>query len=225
MRSGHGAAATDTSLVQVLSLYLLLLCFFILLFQMSRVEELRSKAVAGSLNAAFAANGRPTEDPETLTAMDGTALADARLRDALGDLVRTALPLAEVAVVKPGEAYVVTIPEQAAFLPGTALLRPAVEPVLARMAAAAARGEGDVAFGIEVTVAAPPIPPDALAAGEPLAIGRAGALAAALVAAGARPGTVAAGVEQGVAGDVRLLFRPDGRGKAHARAATAGGPP
>jgi len=221
MTSGHGAgtAATDTALVQVLSLYLLLLCFFILLFQMSRVEELRSQAVAGSLNAAFAANGRPTDDPATLTSMDGTALVDALFRDTVGDLVRTALPLAEVAVVKPGEDYLVAMPAEAVFPHDGALLRPAAEPVVARMAAATAAGEAGIAFRVEVTVAAPWITPDQLAAGEPLAVARAGALAAALIAAGARPGMVSAGVAQGAVDGVRLVFRPDERDRGRARRA------
>lgn len=204
-----GAKQRDSSLVQVLSLYLLMLCFFILLFQMSRVEELKATKVAGSLNAAFAANGRPTDDARAFTSMEGSVLVDAAFEKRIGDLVRAALPLARVDVISAGEVYEIRSPLADIFLAESALLDPSAEPFVGRLAVALASRERGFGFTLKALVSGDWITPDQLARAEPLAIARAGRLASSLLAAGAPVGLVSAGVEQGDLDELRLVFRTD----------------
>lgn len=58
----------DPILLQVLSLYLLLLAFFILLNNISNASAARERLVVGSLNSAFSSTGRETESPPVFTA-------------------------------------------------------------------------------------------------------------------------------------------------------------
>ncbi|NQU71082.1 MAG: hypothetical protein HQ514_11065, partial [Rhodospirillales bacterium] len=64
----------DPTLLQILSLYLLLLAFFVLLFNLSRTEELKSNSVARSLNTSFSRKGQPQEEPEIFVSAEGDVI-------------------------------------------------------------------------------------------------------------------------------------------------------
>ena len=96
-------------LVQVLSLYLLLLAFFVVLNTISRVEEARLKAVSGSLNETFAAVGLPADHSLRITSNEGEVLADAVLFQRLGSLIKTELAIAEVTEITLGRTLEVSV--------------------------------------------------------------------------------------------------------------------
>jgi hypothetical protein len=194
-------------LIQVLSVYLLLLAFFILLNNVASVETARSKAVAGSLRSTFASEGRLTEFPTVQTSALGTVLADAALEERLGVLVRTELGFAELRVIEPGRTLELSLGERALFRGGGIAIDPLRRAFVERIAAIVADPPVGVRYDTDILLAGALLPARSgagAAVDEPAA--RAAFLAAVLIGAGAPGSTVAAGVESGREGRLRLLF-------------------
>ena len=93
-------AIHDPIFIQVLSLYLLLLAFFILLNNVSSAEAARERLVAGSLNSTFASKGRETESPAVFASKSGNFLSDPDFENRLSALVKTDLALARFKVLE-----------------------------------------------------------------------------------------------------------------------------
>ena len=77
----------DPTLIQVLSLYLLLLAFFVILFNISKVEQFRTSVVTESLNSTFNDSGQTTETPVPLTSAQGRVIADHAFQRRIGQLI------------------------------------------------------------------------------------------------------------------------------------------
>ncbi len=92
-------------LLQVLSLYLLLLAFFVVLNSIASVDDARSKAVSGSLNSTFASFGTLAKEAKLLTSSMGNVIADVAFLSKVGKLVRTELSLAKIAVISPARQF------------------------------------------------------------------------------------------------------------------------
>jgi hypothetical protein len=193
-------------LIQVLSLYLLLLAFFVLLNNVSSVETARSKAVAGSLQSTFATEGRPTMAPAVFTSILGNAIADAALEERVGELVRTEIGIAEFHVIVPGRVMEIVLGERDLFRgPGIAI-DPRHRGFVEELARIVATPPPGVRYDVDLLIAGgllqemePGAPLD-----EPAA--RSAFLADVLTDAGAPAASVAAGVETGDPGQVRLKF-------------------
>lgn len=193
-------------LIQVLSLYLLLLAFFVLLNSISSAETARSRAVAGSLQFTFAAEGRPTLSPAVFTSSLGHVIADAALEERIGELVLTEIGLAEFRVVMPGRVMELALGERALFRGGGVAIDPRHRRFVERLAEIVASPPAGVRYDVDVLLAGVLLPetaPDA-PLDEPAA--RAAFLADVLTDAGAPAASVAAGVETGAPGRVRLEF-------------------
>ncbi len=91
----------DPTLIQVLSLYLLLLAFFVILFNISKVEQFKTTAVTDSLNSTFANRGQPTENPAPLASVLGSIVADPAFQQRIGQLITAEIPISEVKEIKP----------------------------------------------------------------------------------------------------------------------------
>lgn len=193
-------------LIQVLSLYLLLLAFFVLLNNISSVETARSRAVAGSLQSTFAAEGRRTLSPAVFTSSLGHAIADAALEERIGELVRTEIGLAEFQVVMPGRVMELVLGERDLFRGGGVAIDPRHRRFVERLAAIVASPPVGVRYDVDVLMAGVLLP--GMAPGAPLdePAARAAFLADVLTAAGAPAASVSAGVETGAPGRVRLEF-------------------
>lgn len=194
-------------LIQVLSVYLLLLAFFILLNNVASVETARSKAVAGSLRSTFASDGRPTDHPARLTSALGTVLADAALEERLGALVRTELDFAELRVIEPGRTLELSLNERALFRGDGIAIDPLRRPFVERIAGVVATPPVGVRYDTDILLAGELLPSRGGAGDavdEPAA--RAAFLAAVLIGAGAPAGAIAVGVESGREGWLRMLF-------------------
>ena len=193
-------------LILALSLHLLLLAFFIALTHLSSGgEKGRADAVAGSLNAAFAGAGRPTDKAAVFTASLGNVLADPGPTDRIGDLIRTELAFAAVRDIVPGSLMEVIVDADRLFHGDDVTIDPARRPFFERVAAALADPAPGVRYDLEIAIGTRfgPAKDDAPAR---LAVSRVAQLAAALTGAGAPARSVAAGVEAGSPGRVRLLF-------------------
>lgn len=207
----------DPTLIQVLSLYLLLLAFFVILYNMSKVEQFKSGAVAESLNSAFANRGQTTKTPVALASARGRFITDPAFQQRIGELIAAEIPIAEVREVKPGSVLEARVPVDMLFEDDD--VAPARLQWIERLAGALADAPPGMRYDVDVMVGiATDIDTDgdtdaqAVAVGShrTLSLARAGHLASRLVAAGAPSGHVAAGLERGDPKWVRLLFHVRG---------------
>lgn len=191
-------APRNPLLILVLSLYLLLLAFFVVLNTISHVEVARSKAVSGSLNETFAADGKPADKSLTLISSQGNVLADAAFLSRLGDLIRTELAFAQVKDVQPGRLMAVTMPADSIFIPGREAINPLRRPIIDRVAKALVDPSPGVRYDVDILVGK--------GTADDLVLGRSAFLADVFAKAGAPARSIAAGIEQGSPGQIRLLF-------------------
>ena len=201
----------DPTLLQVLSLYLLLLAFFVLLLNLSRAEEFRKRAVSESLSSAFAGKESAGPGYPAFTAIGGDLLADAGYQREIGELVKSAVPLAQVKVVKAGHVLRARLPVASLFAPRSPLLRSTVQEKLRRVAQALARTPPGIHYDLDIIFGTDGDTDGNTdgggADGPSLPALRAGRFAQELQSGGAPPGTVAAGIERGNPHWVELVFR------------------
>ncbi len=195
-------ARRDPTLILILSLYLLLLAFFILLNNISEVEKARSKAVAGSLQNTFALRGRPTYKPAVLTSAIGNVLGDNSLDRRLGALVRAELRLARFEVIEPGRLMLLRVHEAALFTGLDNEISSTGRRLIDKIATELRNPPPGVRYDVEIRLSR------TRAGGDGLLnrIRRAAALPRALAEAKEWPGTIAGGVEHAGSAEARFLF-------------------
>lgn len=199
----------DPTLVQVLSLFLLLLAFFIVLFNASRFDRGRADAVGESLTSAFRTKGQPTSAPRPFSSMTGDTPGDAQFLEKLGELVRTELEVAEVVTLRPGRILRIRVPTERMFLDGRDEVRPERAGFVASFSRLLGRPEAGRRHKAEIYVGSDWITPDAIRKGVPLPISRVARLTESVIANGALGGTVMAGVRPDDPGAVTIFFRID----------------
>ena len=193
-------------LILALSLHLLLLAFFIALTHLANGgEKKRAEAAAGSLNSVFAGAGTPFSKPVVFTASLGNVLADPAPMERIGNLVRTELGFAAVHTIVPGSVMEVTLDSNRLFRDADVALDPARRPFVTQVASALASPARGVRYDLEIAIGTR-LGPATDDAANTLAVRRVAALATALTGAGAPARSVAAGVEAGSPGRLRLLF-------------------
>ena len=185
-------------LMLVLSLYLLLLAFFVVLNSISNTEISRSQAVSGSLNETFAAQGKPAEKSATLVSSQGNVLAGAAFLSRVGNLIKTELAFATVEDVLPGRVMAVTMSADSLFIPGQEAINPLHRPIVDRVAKALINPSPGVRYDVDILVGK--------SATDDLVLGRSAFLANVFAAAGTPARSIAAGIEQDSPGQLRLLF-------------------
>lgn len=185
-------------LVQVLSLYLLLLAFFVVLNTISRVEEARLKAVSGSLNETFAAVGLPADHSLRITSNEGEVLADAVLFQRLGSLIKTELAIAEVTEITLGRTLEVSVAQSALYVADQAAIAPEHRQLIDDVARAVRQPPRDMRYDVEILLSSEP--------GNELAVARAAYLADVFTAAGVAKRSLLAGLERGGSGKLKLRF-------------------
>ncbi len=186
-------------LLQILSLYLLLLAFFVVLNTISRVEAVRLQAVSGSLNATFSSDGIPVDRADRFTSNEGEVLGDAGFMGRLGSLIRTELAVVKVSEPVPGRLLEVAFPQNELFVPDRSAIITARRTLIDDLASAVRAASPEWRYEIEILVGAEP--------GNALAIARAAILAKRLVAAGVQKRGVLAGVVRGDPASLRLRFQ------------------
>lgn len=162
--------ATGTAnLVLLLSLYLILLAFFILLDSRATPNVPRSKAVIDSLSESFA----PVVSPDAIDPNgEESGSSGDRRRDhrAMATYLKSALPLVEIDDVGAGRVMRVKVDSDALFKTGGVSVRPEALPVLRRMANVLAAQPRGFHHAADLFLAVPFDDP------APLASGRAAAL-------------------------------------------------
>ena len=202
--------------ILVLSLYLLMLAFFVVLNSISNVEVTRLQAVSGSLNETFAAKGKPTDKSITLVSSQGNVFADAAFLSRVGNLIRTEFAFANVEDVLPGRLMVVTMSADSLFIPGREAINPLLRPIIDRVAKALINPSPGVRYDVDILVGK--------SATDDLVLGRSALLANVFAAAGSPARSIAAGIEQDSPGQLRLLFHVRSRNEAKLIFPDGGGP-
>jgi len=200
-------APRNPLLVQVLSVYLLLLAFFVVLNSISHFELARSRAVTGSLNETFSADGLPTPKTVPLVSARGDFVSDAAVLSRVGALISTEFALAEVREVEPGRTMEVTVPVESLFRPGVESIDPLHRPLIEKVAQSLKNPSRGVRYDVDILVMGE--------SGDDLAVGRSAFLASVFVQAGAPRRNVIAGIEHNNSRKLRLLFhvRPEAEGR------------
>lgn len=123
LRDAGAPATGNASTIQFLSLYLLVLAFFILLVTISTFEEVKSRAVMDSLNTTFT-TARPAEtDPTVFTSRAGQILSNPQFMTDIEALFATAVEAAQIEIVQPGRVMRIIMPSEALFFPGESRIR------------------------------------------------------------------------------------------------------
>jgi hypothetical protein len=190
----------------VLSLYLLLLAFFVVLNTISNVEVTRLQAVTGSLNETFSVDGKPADKSVKLISSQGNLFSDSVFLTRIGDLIRTELAFAEIEDVLPGRLMAVAMPADSLFIPGQEAINPLRRPTIDRVAKALINPSPGVRYDVDILVGN--------STADDLVIGRSAYLAKVFTAAGTPARSVAAGIEQDSPGQLRLLFHVRPRNEA-----------
>lgn len=205
IRSGGG------SIIVFLGLYLLLVAFFILLNSISTVEEDKAKEAIFSVNSAFEAVGIPSSRMMRFSSDIGSFAEAATSLVKIGALVKTAISLARVEEVIPGQLMQIEITAEELFVAGEARLKEESNSLLNKVGRILSDPPEDLRFDVEIIVGSEWILPDDLAQGETLEVARAGTLARELRARGAPEGSIVAGIEIGDPNHVRMMFHVRGK--------------
>lgn len=189
-----------------LSLFLLVLAFFILLVTISSVEKVKSRTVMDSLTSAFTSIVPPTTDPTKFQSNEGDIVAGQQMQDTVSDLFATALQVAEVHIVQPGKLMQVKLSANSLFKDATATLNPNQFPLLDRIVAAASGRPAGLRFDMEFVIGTRTGADGALPQTQTLELARAGAFAREMVARGLPPDSIAVGLAPGDPNDVTIWF-------------------
>ena len=188
----------NSLLLQVLSLYLLLLAFFVVLNTISRVEDARRQAVSGSLSETFSSAGIPSDRTVRFTSNEGEFLGDAPFLERLGSLIKTEFSFAEVTQTTAGSLLEVTFSQNKLFVSDANVIAPERRALIDEVAAALRTVRPEWHYDVEILAGADP--------GNALAMARAASLAKLFVAAGVQKRRVLAGLVRGDPGNLRLRF-------------------
>ncbi|MEO5375455.1 MAG: hypothetical protein H7840_14485 [Alphaproteobacteria bacterium] len=182
----------------MLSLFLLLLVFFVVLTAMSSLDGIRTREVSNSLAATFA-EPSPTQPPTTEPHPSGPPPLVTEVRDA----IETAIPAVRIRMVQPGDLMEARFEADALFFPDTATLRPAQGRLLDRLVAALSLPPEGQRTLMEAVVGVDAVLPTT----ETTEVARVGALAREMWRRGAPPDTAVFGLEPGEARMLRMTFR------------------
>ncbi len=133
----------DTGPMMFLSLFLLLLAFFILLTAISTFEETKSREVLSSVASTFKADETRESTAQIVISTIGAVPEPEEVVDDVERLWITAIPIAKVEALKSGRTLQLTVPATEVFLGGEGTIRSDRNDLLRATAyALAARLEG-----------------------------------------------------------------------------------
>jgi len=189
-----------------LSLYVLMLAFFIVLVSMSSYEKIKSRAVMDSLTSTFASLLAPSGELTAFASKEGDFLAAQAFQEQIGAVFSSPIRVARVEVVQPGRLMRAVMASDSLFLSGTAEIREAHIPLLDRIVASLSVVTPGLHYDMEFLIGSVPAPGGLLAVAGTLESTRAGAFARAMSARGAPPDTIAVGVRPGNPGEIVMRF-------------------
>lgn len=216
----------DPNIVAMLSLYLLVLAFFILLNALSKIEEDRARVVMESVNEAFDGRVRSVESLEERPAALDELTDAATLIDELYKLFDSTIPATRARLSADAPVMQLELNADLLFRSGRAALQPGRRLLLKRLAAALL-DERNSRLHLELELLHG-VPADrtgvvAEAGTQSLEIARTGRLVSELVRHGLSPQRLSVGIAPGHAGAVLFVIRVfDAEAGPHGDARAAG---
>lgn len=184
-----------------LSLFLLLLAFFILLNALSTIEPGRSNRVLESVQRAFPSAYRAELGDGLLEGDPGQVIGEAT-RNGIGEIFRQVLPVARVTVEPDGNPIYVEAPVVRVY--GATGLTPAGDRLAARLAGFLAEPPAGSVLELDVLFSADPADRGAARTARARAVSD---MVDAMAGHGIEPALLAAGLEPGISDSVRFVFR------------------
>jgi flagellar motor protein MotB len=189
-----------------LSLFLLILAFFILLVAISTVEDVKSSAVMDSLTSTFAKAQPYITDPTEYTSKDGDIRPGHQFQDQITNLFASTLQVAKVEIVSPGKFMRVSIPTETMFAKDDAELRQVVIPLFDRIVAALSGRPPGLHFDMEFVMGVDYTDKGELPTGQTLAMSRSSGVARELAGRGVPPDAISIGLREGSTDIVTVNF-------------------
>ncbi len=200
------APPSTSTIIQFLSLFLMVLAFFILLVSISSYEKVRFTAVKDSLNSAFKPILPATTNPTLFTSQSGRILAAEEFQGHIEGLFSTALGVEQTEIVQPGRLMRVVMAADSLFEPGTTRLREANLPLLDRLITSLSGHPPGFHFDMEFVIGSD----DKVTGNSPVTqtfqMERTGAFVRSMLARGVPPDTISIGIRQGEPNLVTMWF-------------------
>ncbi|MDA0239031.1 MAG: flagellar motor protein MotB [Proteobacteria bacterium] len=194
LRYVEAATAERASTLQFLSLYLLVLAFFILLVTISTFEEVKSQAVMDSLNTTFA-NARPAEtDPTLFTSRAGQVLSSPQFLTDIQAVFTTAVEAARIEIVHPGRVMRIIMPLESLFFPGESRIRESQVALIDRVIASLNGRPRGVHYDMEFVVGTARTDNGEMPTAQGLPMTRAGVFVREMMSRGVPPDAISIGL-------------------------------
>ncbi|SCA57892.1 putative PPE-repeat protein (Cell mobility) [Candidatus Terasakiella magnetica] len=194
-----------------LSLYLLVLAFFILLVSISSMEEVKSKALMESLSSTFSSVLPPRMDLTAFNATTGEFLAADEFQRQVTGLFSTVIGVVKVDAIQPGRLMRIELDGDGLFELDQDVIREGQYGFMDRLVAALSANPPGLRFEMEFVVPTAWSSQQTLPTDQSLAIRRAGAFARDLLNRGAPPGSVSIGMKGSNDKTVEIWFHIRGR--------------
>jgi hypothetical protein len=188
------SAARNPSLPTLVGLFILILCFFVVLTSISLRDQHRERSVMASLERTFSGEGMATPSAE--------APADQQAKRMLGNLrakLGAEVPLVSGVKAETSDVLMLDLPRNLVFGGSGADAAPGLGQILAQVSRALKTGPADFAYEIEIAITEPVLDEKAVAAGN--------AVAGALRAAGFANDTAMVSLTPGPAEAIALVIR------------------
>ena len=198
--------ANERTAVHLLGLYLILLAFFIMLNALAHREELRAKAVLGSVNSTFSADEELITGPVQATAATGLADSLKGYKDKLRQVYETTTPLAEFPPTQRHDQVEIIVPVTALFESDTAVVLAETDEMLEQIAELLSTNRTGIQPQIEFMLFAGTKPDEITDTSANLSILRAGAFTRDLRSRGVPDARLAPGVGVGDPDTARFRF-------------------
>lgn len=196
----------QSSVSLFLSLFLLVLAFFIMLVSISTIEETKSNQVMDSLTSAFSELLTPRTEPTQFVSKHGDVLQPDAFQAELTDVFTTAVSVAKVDVVVPGRDMRVDLLAREIFEPDSNELRLSRLPLIDRTVASLNRNPPGIRFQVLISLAVEDPALDLSTADAKAVLAQAGAISRLLIERGSPADSVSAGIYRGEPGGMRFDF-------------------
>ena len=209
------AFGEDRGTVVLMSLYLILVAFFIMLNSMAQLEDSRIKEAMGSVKAEFRNELAISKAGPTVLSYDGKAEVVETFHSDVGKLFQENLPIDHVDPVRRGDDLTFAVPVDDLFRPGAVAVRPRARALLDAMAASLNRQRPGYAAMVEMVLGSGLELPDVDEGGDVCEVRRATSLAHALRRRGVAASAIRTGLNPGDPGQISFLFRVRDEDQAH----------
>jgi flagellar motor protein MotB len=196
----------NTTIIQFLSLYLLVLAFFILLVTISTFEKVKSSAVMDSLNSTFATVLPPSTELTSFNAKSGPILAGQAFQEKTSKLFATTLGVEKIEVIQPGRTMRVQMTADSLFETGKAVIREAQRPMIDRLITSLSSRPPGFQFDMEFVIGSAYATGTNLPIGQTLEMSRAGAFVREMLGRGVPPDAISIGMRHADQGQVVMWF-------------------